>query len=95
MSKLSEQAAKEAFTAQAKKEEAIDDKYGLPTDSNERAQREASRSVQVFDAYNRAKKSVEQGENTNPMGDTFKKGGKVKAKKVAGKLATRGYGKAR
>ena len=30
------------------------------------------------------------GETTNPMGDKYKKGGKV-----AGKLATRGYGKAR
>ena len=30
------------------------------------------------------------GETTNPMGDKYAKGGKV-----AGKLATRGYGKAR
>ena len=95
MSKLSEQAAEEAFAKQVKKEEAIDDKYGLPTNSNARADREASRMTQVFDSYNRAKKSVEQGEKTNPAGDTYKKGGKIKAKKVAGKLATRGYGKAR
>ena len=94
MSKLSEKAAEEAFARQAKKEDDIDTKYGVPTDSSARAHREASRNVQVFDAYNRAKKSVEQGENTNPAGDTYKKGGKVKAK-VAGKLATRGYGKAR
>ena len=95
MSKLSEKAAEEAFAKQAKKEEAIDDKYGLPTNSAARKDREASRDVQVFDAYNRAKKSVEQGEKTNPAGDTYKKGGKVKAKKVAGKLAKRGYGIAR
>lgn len=82
---LPEKAGEEAFAAQAKKEEAIDDKYGLPTDSNARADREASRSVQVFDAYNRAKKSVEQGEKTNPMGDTYKRGGKVKRGKVTKK----------
>ena len=75
---LAEKAGEEAFTAQAKKETAIDDKYGLPTDPAEREHREASRMTQVFDSYNRAKKSVEQGEKTNPMGDTYKRGGKVK-----------------
>ena len=79
MSKLSEKAAEEAFARQAKKEEAIDDKHGLPIDLSERNHREASRQVQVFDSYNRAKKSVEQGEKTNPAGDTYKKGGKVKS----------------
>jgi hypothetical protein len=75
---LPEKAGEEAFARQAKKEEAIDDKYGLPSDLSERNHREASRMVQVFDSYNRAKKSVEQGEKTTPMGDTYKRGGKVK-----------------
>lgn len=91
MSKLSEKAAEEAFAKQAKKEEAIDDKHGLPTNPNARADREASRMVQVFDSYNRAKKSVEQGENTTPMGDTYKKGGSVSsASKRADGIATKG-----
>jgi hypothetical protein len=32
-------------------------------------------------------RKADKGENTNPAGDTYKKGGKV-----AGRLATRGYG---
>ena len=79
MSKLSEKAAEEAFDRQVKKEEAIDKKYGVPTDNAAREDREASRMTQVFDSYNRAKKSVEQGEKTNPAGDTYKKGGTVKS----------------
>ena len=92
MSKLSEKAAEEAFDRQVKKEEAIDKKYGLPTDYAARENREASRMTQVFDSYNRAKKSVEQGEKTNPAGDTYKKGGAVKysASKRADGIAKRG-----
>jgi len=78
---LAEKTGEEAFAAKAKKEETIDDKYGLPSDLSERNHREASRMVQVFDSYNRAKKSVEQGEKTNPAGDTYKRGGKVTKKK--------------
>jgi len=66
----------------------------MGTEAENKAAEESMSKTRLGKKLNEAKENIvgkpDTGETTNAMGDKYKKGGKV-----AGKLATRGYGKAK